>query len=135
VIEPVVFTIEDSCRIEIGDLKEIIQRKRATGVLKNIDALNLDLWKVSAFDESQCKVTWLSSLHFQPHDSNPIPSRPAETVAKHIGSLGDSISKVADSLSKVADKLDPTDPLFSIFPSQQPLDHLHIIVTIRPPGE
>jgi hypothetical protein len=35
--EPVVFTIEESCRIEIGDLKEVIQRKRAMGILKDID--------------------------------------------------------------------------------------------------
>jgi len=127
-IEPVVFTVEDSCRIEIGDLKEVIQRKRAMGVLKNIDAHALDLWKVSAIDESRLEVTWLSSLHFQPHDSNLILAKPADTVAKHIRSLG-------DSLSKVADKLDPTDPLFSIFPSQPPSEHLHIIVKIRPTGE
>jgi hypothetical protein len=59
--ESVVFTVEDSCRIEIGDLKEVIQRKRAMGILKDIDPQTLELWKVS---ESRCEITWLSSLHF-----------------------------------------------------------------------
>jgi len=94
-------------------------------VLKGIDPHRLDLWKVSAINESRCEV---SSLHFQPNNSNPILAKPANIVAEYIRSLG-------DSLSRVADKLDPTDPLFSIFPSQPPIEHLHIIVKIWAIGE
>ena len=46
--ELVVFTIEESCRIEIG---EVIQRNRAMGILKDVDPHTLDLWKVSAIDD------------------------------------------------------------------------------------
>jgi hypothetical protein len=60
----VVFTVEVSCRIEIGDLKEVIQQKRALDILKDVGPHTLELWKVSAIDESQCEVTWLSSLPF-----------------------------------------------------------------------
>src|SRR5882724_537617 len=55
--ESVVFTVEESCRIEIGDLKEVIQCK-ALGTLKDVDPHTLELWKVSAINESQ--VTWLT---------------------------------------------------------------------------
>ena len=51
----VVFTVEDSCRIEIGDLKKVIQRKRAMGILKDIDPHTLELWKVSAINELRCE--------------------------------------------------------------------------------
>ena len=70
------------------------------GILKDVDPHTLNLWKVSV---SRCEVTWLSSLHFQPNDSNPILAKPANTVAEHIRSL-------RDSLLKVADKLDPMEP-------------------------
>ena len=126
--ESVVFTVEDSCRIEIRDLKKVIQRKRAMGILKDIDPHTLELWRVSAINELRCEVPWLSSLYFQPNDSNPILAKSADTLAEYIRSLG-------DSLSKVADKLDPTDPLFSIFPSQPPSEHLHIIVKVPDTGE
>jgi hypothetical protein len=60
-----------------------------------------------------------SSPHFQPKDSNPILH---ETVAEHIRSLEDSISRVADQLN-------PTDRLLSsIFPSQPPDEYVHVIV-------
>jgi hypothetical protein len=118
------FTVEEPCRTEIGDLRDIIQRKRAMDILKDIQGpYALELWKVSAIDESRCEV---SSPHFQPKDSNLILAD--KTVAEHIRSLG-------DSLSKVADKLEPTDPLFSIFPSQPASEHLHIIVKVRATGE
>jgi hypothetical protein len=56
--DSVVFTVEVSCRIEIGDLKKVIQRERAMGILKEIDPHKLELWKVSAIDESRCEVTY-----------------------------------------------------------------------------
>ena len=121
--ELVVFNIEESCRIEIGDLKEVIQQKRAMDILKDIDPHTLDLWKVSAIDESQCEVTWLSSLHFQPNDSNPITAKPADTLVERIESSG------------LSDQLDPTDPIFSIFPNQPPGGSVHVIVKVRDTGE
>jgi hypothetical protein len=50
--ESVVFSVEVSCHIEIGDLKKEIQRERAMSMLKDIDPHRLELWKVSAIDES-----------------------------------------------------------------------------------
>ena len=62
--EPVVFNVEEPCRIDICDLKEVIQKKRALDILKDVGPHTLELWKVSAIDESRCEVTWLSSLPF-----------------------------------------------------------------------
>ena len=67
-------------------------------------------------------------LVHQPKDSNPILTKPSDIATEYIRSLGDSISNVAD-------KLEPLDPLISIFPSQPPIEHLHIIVKILPVGE
>lgn len=74
--ESVVFTVEESCQMEIGELKEVIQRKRALDTLKDVGPHTLDLWKVSAIDESRCEVTWLSSLLFSP--TTPILSPPSQ---------------------------------------------------------
>jgi hypothetical protein len=82
----------------VSNLKEEIQGKRAMGVLKNIDPHTLELWKVSTINKSQCKVTWLSSLPFQPNDSNPITTKLADTLAKCVQSLGDSLSKFSNKL-------------------------------------
>jgi hypothetical protein len=112
-----VFTVEVPCRTEIRDLKEIIQRKRAQDILKGVSSEALELWKVSSIDESRCES---SSAHFQPKDSNPILH---DTVAEHITSFGDSISRVAD-------QLEPTDRLLSIFPSQPPHECVHVIVKV-----
>jgi len=112
-----VFIIEVPCRTKISDLKAVIQRKRATDLLKDVSPDALELWKVSAIDESRCES---SSPHFQPKDSNPIIQ---ETLAEHVKSLGDSISRVADQLY-------PTDCLLSIFPSQPPVEYVHVIVKV-----
>jgi len=61
--ESVVFTVEESCRIEIGDLKEGIQRKRAMVILKDIDPHTLELWKVSTINKSRCQVTYIAYSH------------------------------------------------------------------------
>jgi len=61
--ESVVFTVEESCRIEIGDLKEGIQRKRAMVILKDIDPHTLELWKMTAINESRCQVTYMAYSH------------------------------------------------------------------------
>jgi len=52
-------------------------------------------------------------------DSNPI----ADTLVERIGLLG-------HDLPKFADKLDPSETVFSIFPTQPPGDYIHIIVKI-----
>jgi hypothetical protein len=44
----------------VSDLKKEIQRERAMGILKDIDPHILELWKVSAIDESRCEVTGLT---------------------------------------------------------------------------
>ena len=55
-----VFTVEESCRIEVEGLKEVIQRKRALSTLKDVDPHTLELWKVSTINESRCEVTRLT---------------------------------------------------------------------------
>ncbi|KAF8330667.1 hypothetical protein F5887DRAFT_1287113 [Amanita rubescens] len=56
-------------------------------------------------------------------DSNPIDSRPGNTLVERIQSLG-------DGLSTFADKLEPTNRLFSIFSAKPPPDDVHIIVKL-----
>jgi hypothetical protein len=101
----------------VSELKEVVQLKRAMSILKDIDPHKLELSKVSAIDESRCEVTWLSSLPFQPNDSNPITAKPADTLAECIRSC-------------LTDELDPTDTIFSIFPTQPPGENVHIIVKV-----
>jgi hypothetical protein len=114
--------------VEVEELKKQIKRERELGILKDVDPHTLELWKVSAIDESRCGVTWLTSPPFQPNDSNPIAAKPADTLAERIKSLGDSVSQFAN-------KLEPTDSLFSIFPNQPPSEHLHVIVKVPATGE
>jgi len=51
-------TVERDC--VVSDLKEEIQRKRALDTLNNVGPHTLELYKVSAIDESRCEVTWLT---------------------------------------------------------------------------
>ena len=51
--ESVVFPVDVERSIEVGDLKEAIQRKRAPDTLKNVGAHILELWKVSAIHQSR----------------------------------------------------------------------------------
>ena len=106
----------------VSELKEEIQGKRALDTLKNVGPHILELWKVSAIDESRSEVTWLSALPFQPNDSNPITAKPADTLAERIE-------------SGLSDQLDPTDPIFSIFPNQPPGGNVHVIVKVPDTGE
>jgi hypothetical protein len=115
--ESIVFSVTVGRDCVVSELKEAIQGKRAMGVLKGVDPPKLELSMVSAIDESRCKVTWLSSLFFQPSDSNPITAKPSDTLAERIGSC-------------LTDKLDPTDTIFSIFPTQPPGENVHIIVKV-----
>jgi hypothetical protein len=119
--ESVVFLVIMGCDNVVSGLKEEIQKRRALGPLKDVDPHTLELWKVSAIDESRCGVTWLASPPFQLNDSNPIAAKPADTLTERIKSLGDGVSQFAN-------KLEPTDSLFSIFPNQPPSEHLHVIV-------
>ena len=41
----------------VGELKELVQSKRALGRLKDIDPHTLELWKVSAIEEPLCEMT------------------------------------------------------------------------------
>lgn len=107
------FTVEVPCHIEIRDLKQVIQQDRAKDLLKGVSPDTLELWKVSAIDESRCES---SSPHFQPRDSNPI--------------LHNTVKKSLGDISRVADQLNPTDPLLSIFPSQPPDEYVHVIVKV-----
>ncbi|KAF8339322.1 hypothetical protein F5887DRAFT_1232886 [Amanita rubescens] len=79
---------------EVNGLKKKIKEEAVHGTLKDVDSYALELWK--------------------PKDSNPIATRPADTLSERIGSQG--------GLSKFADKLDPTDNVFCIF-SMQPQSH------------
>lgn len=126
--ESIVFLVIMGCDYVVSELKGVIQKERGLDTLKDVGPHTLELWKVSAIDESPCEVTWLTSPPFQPNDSNPITAKPADTLAARIRSLG-------DSLSQFANKLEPTDSLFSIFPNQPPSEHLHVIVKVPATGE
>jgi hypothetical protein len=63
--ESIIFLVTAGCNCMVSDLKEDVQRKEAMGILKDIDPHTLELWKVSAIDESRCEVTWLTPTHQQ----------------------------------------------------------------------
>jgi hypothetical protein len=107
----------------VSHLKEIIQSKRAMGILKDVDPPTMELWTVSGIDASRFETHGLFHLPFQPKDSSPIAAKPAKTLAERIRSLG-------DDLSDFADNLDFSDTIFSIFPNQPSSEHIHIIVII-----
>lgn len=44
----VVFPVRVECNLGVGGLKEVIQSKRAMGVLKDIDPHPMEVWKVRA---------------------------------------------------------------------------------------
>ena len=44
----------------VSELKEEIQGKQELNTLKNVGPHILELWKVSAIDESQFEVAWLT---------------------------------------------------------------------------
>lgn len=44
----------------VGDLKEAIQKKRELGVLKGVDPVTLELWRVGALDKVNCEAIWLT---------------------------------------------------------------------------
>ena len=48
--ESIVFVVTVGCDCVVSELKEEIQRKRAMGILKDVDPHTLELWKVSAID-------------------------------------------------------------------------------------
>jgi Crinkler effector protein N-terminal domain len=48
--ESIVFVVTVGCDCVISGLKEEIQRKRAMGILKDVDPHTLELWKVNAID-------------------------------------------------------------------------------------
>ena len=58
--ESIVFVVTVGCDCVVSELKEEIQRKRAMGILKDVDPHTLELWKVSTIDESRCEVTRLT---------------------------------------------------------------------------
>ncbi|KAF8625763.1 hypothetical protein AX14_011547 [Amanita brunnescens Koide BX004] len=64
---------------------------------------------------------------WKPTDSNSVATKPANTLVERIGLLG-------HDLSEFANKLDPSDTVFSIFPTQPPRDCIHIIVKRPAPG-
>jgi Crinkler effector protein N-terminal domain len=123
--ESIVFTVPVGRDWNISNFKKAIQSKRELDTLKGVDPHTLELWKVSAIDESRCEMTWLISRPSQPKDSNPIAAKLADTLTERIGFMG-------DSLSKFADKLDPTDSLFIIFSKQPPSEYIHIIIAKIP---
>ena len=58
--ESIIFLVTMGRDCVVSELKERIQGKRAMSTLKNIDPNLLELWKVSAINESRCEVTSLT---------------------------------------------------------------------------
>ena len=109
-------------KVMVGDLKKKIQEERENDSLAGVGAHNLVLWKVRAIEDSRCQTIWLTSLSFQPKDTNPIDVN-----------LADLASIRTDE--QLAEKLPSTRPVGYIFPNQPPLDRLHIIVGKPDTGE
>jgi len=65
-------TVERDC--VVSDLKEKIQMKRALDSLRNVGPHTLELWKVSAIDDSRGTGTWLTptpqqvDVELKPHE-------------------------------------------------------------------
>ena len=55
--EAIVFPVTAVRDGMVGELKKLIQSKRALGSLKDIDPHTLELWKVSAIEEPLCEMT------------------------------------------------------------------------------
>ncbi|KIJ98266.1 hypothetical protein K443DRAFT_212907 [Laccaria amethystina LaAM-08-1] len=105
--EDIVFTVTATGDDNVSDLKKSIQKKRVLGRLKDVDPHTLELWKFK--------------------DSIPMAAEPDDSLIERIRVLGRDFLKFAD-------KLGPTKTVFSIFPTQPPRDHIHIIVKCsRPP--
>ena len=120
--ESVVFATEESCRIEIGDLKEVIQRKREMDTLKDVGPHTLELWKVSTIDESRCEVTWLT----------PTPQQvniDLETLNKH------SLSHLKLESLQGVEELTSWKSVEEYWSNQPPTTYLHIIVKNPAAGE
>ena len=56
-----VFRVNAGLNDAIDGLKKAIHSERALSILKDVDPHTLELWKVSAIDESPC---WLTLLHY-----------------------------------------------------------------------
>ena len=67
--ESTVFSVIVGRDFEVSDLKKAIQREGAP--IENVDPQNLQLWKVSAIDESLSEVTSLSFSQRTPRVSRP----------------------------------------------------------------
>ena len=126
--ESIVFEVIAERDCNVSALKKKIKSERELDTLKDVGPHTLELWKVSTINQSRCEVTCHILRPSQPKASNPIAAKPADTLTKRIGFLG-------DSLSKFADKLDPTECLFSIFLKQPPRDYVHIITKVVATGE
>ena len=59
--ESIVFPVTVEQDDDVGELKEVVQSERALDSLKDVGPHTLELWKVSAIDESLCEMTWLLS--------------------------------------------------------------------------
>ena len=124
--ESIVFPVAAKRDTKVGYLKEIIRSKRELDTLKDIGPHTLELWKVSAIDESRCKATWLTLLPFQPKCS--LSATPSHNLVERFRSMRNSPSEFADFM-------EPTDKLYKIFPGQPSTDDLHVIVVLPGPGE
>lgn len=63
-----VFSVTAELDFEVIDLKKKIKEEAVHGTLKDVDSYILELWKVSAIDESLCEVTSpFSAQRLQPY--------------------------------------------------------------------
>jgi hypothetical protein len=58
--ESILFMVTVGRNCVVSELKEKIQGKRAMDILKDVGPHTLELWKVSAINESRCEVTSLT---------------------------------------------------------------------------
>ena len=113
------FYVDASPRWNVQELADVIQQRRLH--LRNIDILDLVLWKVRA--EAVLLIGVNVCAHFPSQLKHPIPIAPASTLPQRLPSPITDLSVALE---------EPRDIVSKVFP-HRPESHLHIIVTL--PGK
>jgi hypothetical protein len=116
------FEVTASVNSSINLLKQLVQENRKYGALRDFDATDLALWKVSHLAVS---VDTAADESWQLKEPEPV--EPDDTLVERIKSRG-------DSLKTFATRLGVGREVSEVFSQHPPKGHLHIIVQRPPPA-
>jgi hypothetical protein len=116
-IESMPFEVTAPINASVNRLKELVWEKGKNGVLGNVDAKNLVLYKVITFQSSTLflKLRAFSQLH------KPLLIEPADDLKNKLG------TKPAQYAAKMAE---PTCKVSAYFSDEPPEGHLSIVVQV-----